>query len=177
MEGQANNEVVPSIAGDSPTDNRLPNAPGRIPARPVHSFRRMSILPNTHPLAGAARRWLKALEGCVRAVDYGAARPLFAPDVLAFGTHARVVAGRDVLEREQWQIVWPAIREFAFRLEEACCVGNEFMLGVVVPWDSRGVTSDGTTFSRPGRATLVLVMREGRWVAIHSHFSLAPKAQ
>ena len=140
----------------------------------VHSFRAMDILPNTHPLAGAARRWLTALEGCVRAVDYGAARPLFAPDVLAFGTYARVVAGRDALEREQWRAVWPKIREFAFRLEEARCVGDETMLGVVVPWDSRGVKSDGTTFSRPGRATVVLVMSEGRWVAIHSHFSLAP---
>ena len=137
----------------------------------------MSVLPNAHPLTGAARTWLSALERCVRAVDYGAARPLFAPDVLAFGTYAGLVAGRDALEREQWRIIWPTIRGFAFRLQEACCIGDETMLGVIVPWDSLGVKSDGTTFSRPGRATLLLVMRDGRWVAIHSHFSLAPVAK
>ena len=137
----------------------------------------MSVLPATHPLAGAARTWLTALARCVQAVDYESARPLFAPDVRAFGTYAEVVTGRDALERQQWRVVWPAIREFAFRLDEVCCVGDETMLGVVVPWNSLGVKSDGTTFSRPGRATLILVMREGRWVAIHSHFSLAPDTE
>lgn len=136
----------------------------------------MSLLPDTHPLADAARTWLTALERCVRAVDYASARPLFAPDVRAFGTHAEIVSGRDALEREQWRVIWPTIRGFAFRLQEVACVGNESILGVVVPWDSLGVESDGTTFPRPGRATLVLVRRDGRWVAIHSHFSLAPAA-
>lgn len=134
----------------------------------------MSVLPPRHPLTGVARTWLSELERCVRAVDYESARPLFAPDVRAFGTYAEILNGRDALEREQWHVVWPTIREFAFRLEELCCVGDKTMLGVVVPWDSLGVKSDGTTFPRPGRATLVLVMRDGRWVAAHSHFSLAP---
>jgi ketosteroid isomerase-like protein len=137
----------------------------------------VSILPHAHPLSGAARTWLAALERCVRTIDYGAARPLFAPDVLAFGTHAAIVAGRDALEREQWRVVWPAIREFAFRLDEARCVGDETMLGVIVPWDSLGVNADGTTFPRAGRATLLLAMRDARWVAIHSHFSLVPAAE
>lgn len=135
---------------------------------------RLSVLPAENPLAHAARTWLSGLERCVRAVDYGSARPLFAPEVRAFGTRASIVIGRDALEREQWRRVWPTIREFAFRLDESCCVGDETMLCVVVPWDSLGVNPDGTTFSRPGRATLVLVNREGEWVAIHSHFSLAP---
>src|SRR5207244_2160144 len=81
-----------------------------------------SVLPDGHPLTEAARAWLAALERCVRAVDYAAARPLFAPDVQAFGTHAAVVSGRDILEREQWQHIWPTIREFTFRLAEMRCV-------------------------------------------------------
>lgn len=137
----------------------------------------VSVLAETHPLSGAARTWLAALERCVRTIDYGAARPLFAPDVRAFGTYANVVIGRDALEREQWRVVWPTIREFQFRLAEVCCVGDETVLGVIVPWDSLGVNVDGTTFSRPGRATLLLVMRDARWVAIHSHFSLLPAAK
>ncbi len=148
-----------------------PGVPRAAAASPV------SILPDTHPLSGAARTWLAALERCVRTIDYGAARPLFATDVLAFGTRANIVSGRDALEHEQWRVVWPTIREFTFRLAEACCVGDETMLGVIVPWDSLGVDADGTTFSRPGRATLLLIMRDGRWVAIHSHFSLLPAAK
>lgn len=137
----------------------------------------MSILPNAHPLAEAARNWLAALERCVRAVDYESARPLFASEVQAFGTYATIVNGRDALEREQWHHIWPAIREFRFRLAEARCVGNETQIGVVVPWDSLGVGADGTTFPRPGRATLILVHRDGRWVAVHSHFSVAPSSR
>ncbi len=136
----------------------------------------MRVLTDADPLTGAARRWLAALERCVRAVDYGAARPLFAPDVLAFGTYAKLVDGRDALEHEQWRVVWPPLREFALRLQEARCIGDETMLGVIVPWDSVGVRPDGTTFSRPGRATLLLVRRDERWIAVHSHFSLAPDA-
>ena len=127
----------------------------------------------THPLREIAREWLEALQRCVRAVDYAAARPLFAEDVQAFGTYAAVVSGRDALQREQWQHIWPTIREFTFRLAEMRCVGNETLLGVIAPWDSLGTGADGTTSSRPGRATLLLVRRDGRWVAVHSHFSLA----
>jgi hypothetical protein len=135
----------------------------------------MSILPHTHPLAEAAEHWLTSLERCVRAVDYESARPLFAPEIQAFGTYAAIAEGRDALEREQWRHVWPTIRAFTFQLAEARCVGNETLLGVVVPWDSLGVGADGATFARPGRATFILAYRDGRWVAVHSHFSLAPR--
>jgi len=131
-------------------------------------------LPSDHPLTEAARQWLAALQRCVRAVDYEAARVLVDPDVLAFGTYASIVAGRPALQREQWERVWPAIREFTFRLDEVRCIGNDALLCVIAPWDSLGVNHDGTTFPRTGRATLLLVRRE-RWVAVHSHFSLAPQ--
>jgi ketosteroid isomerase-like protein len=134
----------------------------------------MSLLAPTDPLIQAARDWLAALERCVRGVDYESAQPLFAPEVQAFGTYAAIVDGRDALRREQWQPIWPAIRAFTFRLAEARCVGNGRLLGVIVPWDSLGVRPDGTTFPRPGRATLILIHRDNRWVAVHSHFSLAP---
>ncbi len=134
----------------------------------------MSILADHDPLTRAARAWLAALERCVRAVDYESAQPLFAPEVQAFGTYAAIVDGRDALQRDQWEHVWPTIREFTFRLAEVRCVGNGTLLGVVVPWDSVGVRPDGTTVPRPGRATVILVRRDERWVAVHSHFSVAP---
>ena len=39
------------------------------------------------------RQWLETFAGYVREVDYAAARPLFHPDVLAFGTHNDVIPG------------------------------------------------------------------------------------
>lgn len=137
----------------------------------------MSILADGDPLTQAARTWLAALQRCVRAVDYESAQPLFAPEVQAFGTYAAIVDGRDALQRDQWQHIWPTIREFTFRVAAARCVGSDTLLGVVVPWDSLGVGPDGTTVPRPGRATVILVRRGERWVAVHSHFSVAPASR
>jgi ketosteroid isomerase-like protein len=121
-----------------------------------------------------ARTFLIEMQECVRSVDYGRARPLFADDVVAFGTFAAIVEGRDRLELEQWRNIWPSIRDFTFRLDELHCLGTESWICVIVPWDSTGQRADGESFSRPGRATLVLSRRGNRCVATHSHFSLAP---
>jgi len=120
------------------------------------------------------RRWLRRFEGHVRAVDVASARTMFAEDVVSFGTYAAAGAGRPALERRQWARIWPGIRRFAFRRGDLRCLGGPHGVCVVVPWTSRGVRSDGTAFPRPGRATLSLVRRNGGWVALHSHFSLAP---
>ncbi len=129
-----------------------------------------------HPanLDDIARAFLEEMQACVRAVDFERARPLFSEEAVAFGTFASVVTGRDRLEHEQWRNVWPNIRDFTFRLDELHCLGTAEALCVVVPWDSIGQRANGERFSRPGRATLLLVPRDARWVAVHSHFSLAP---
>jgi ketosteroid isomerase-like protein len=121
-----------------------------------------------------ARAWLTEMQACVRGVDYERAHALFADDVVAFGTFAAIVSGRARLEREQWRNIWPTIRDFTFRLQDLRCLGTDQMICVVVPWDSLGQRDNGETFARPGRATLVLEPRGEVWVAIHSHFSLAP---
>jgi ketosteroid isomerase-like protein len=114
------------------------------------------------------------MQASVRSIDYARARPLFAEDVVAFGTFAAVVSGRERLEQEQWRAIWPTIRDFTFRLTQLHCLGDDANLCVVVPWDSLGQRDDGQAFDRPGRATLLLTFRGGRLVATHSHFSLAP---
>jgi ketosteroid isomerase-like protein len=131
-------------------------------------------MPEHRRLTTVARRWLRDFERCVRAVDYASARPFFARGVYAFGTYAAVVRGTAALERDQWRHIWPSIRRFTFRLAELHCVGGEDGLCVLVPWDSLGVDADGTVFPRDGRATFFLVRQGGRWLALHSHFSLAP---
>ncbi len=127
-----------------------------------------------HPFADVARQWLTDFQACVRAVDYERARPMFAEDAVGFGTYAAVVVGQPSLEREQWRNVWWRIRDFTFRLADLHCFGDEHALCAILPWDSLGVRPDGSTFERPGRATIMLMPRDSRWVAVHSHFSLAP---
>jgi ketosteroid isomerase-like protein len=129
----------------------------------------------SHTLNAIARSFLIEMQQCVRGVNYEQARPLFADDVVAFGTFAAVVEGRNRLENEQWRNVWPNISDFTFRLDELHALGTESWICVIVPWDSIGQRStNGESFNRPGRATLVLNRRGDRWVATHSHFSLAP---
>lgn len=119
------------------------------------------------------RRWLAAMEECVRKGHVEGARDLFAPDVLGFGTGTVVALGRDALEERQWRRVWQHTRGFAFSLEQMRCFGGPDGLCVAITWESVGVRADGSTFPRSGRATLVLAGGE-RLKAVHSHFSLDP---
>ena len=64
------------------------------------------------PEADAATRaffidWLDVFSGYVREVDYASARPLFHPDVLAFGTHRDVIPGLEawILEDSEQPLV------------------------------------------------------------------------
>ena len=45
---------------------------------------------------------------------------------------------------------------------------------IAVGWLTEATGPDGHSFTRPGRGTFVLERREGRWLAVHSHFSLLP---
>jgi hypothetical protein len=51
--------------------------------------------------------WLETFAGYVRDVDYASAKPLFHPDVLAFGTHNDVIPGLAAWIATQWDNVWP----------------------------------------------------------------------
>jgi ketosteroid isomerase-like protein len=122
------------------------------------------------------RRWFQRLADRVQAVDYVGARPLFAEDMIAFGTVAGFVTGRDATEKEQWRNVWGRIDRFRWRLDDVRAIVSADRLtaaGMAV-FDSTGYGEDGTPYDRPGRATVVF----GRtaigedWVAQHTHFSL-----
>ena len=122
------------------------------------------------------RAWFERLAEHVRAVDFAGARPLFAADMIAFGTFSDFASERDAVEQAQWRNVWPFITGFRWR-------PNAFR-GIVSPdrlaatgmavWDSTGFHQDGKPYERPGRATVALARQgigEG-WVAQHTHFSL-----
>jgi ketosteroid isomerase-like protein len=122
----------------------------------------------------ALRAWFEALARCVRAVDYDAARPLFAADAVAFGTHADLVVGLDAIQARQWSAVWPFIADFTFDLDRLHAVAAGDLAWAAVPWTSTGFHADGTPFPRPGRATVTFARVDGRWRATHTHFSLNP---
>jgi ketosteroid isomerase-like protein len=118
--------------------------------------------------------WLERFAGYVRDVDYASARPLFAPDILAFGTHRDAVPDLDAWIRTQWDNVWPRTSDFRFTLEAAHILASPdaAMAVVVVPWTSTGYHRDGRSFDRPGRATMAFEKSGEGWLCVHSHMSL-----
>ena len=57
----------------------------------------------------AVRRWFERLASHVRTVDFAGARPIFAEDMIAFGTFTDFMTGRDKAEAAQWRNVWPCL--------------------------------------------------------------------
>ncbi len=125
------------------------------------------------PPPATPEQWLHAFEAVVRARDFAAGRTMFAADAVAFGTWARAVAGLDNIMREQWQNVWPRIRDFHFDPDARVHASGD-SAWIAAGWQTEVTGPDGRAFSRPGRGTFVLERRGGRWLAVHSHFSLLP---
>ncbi len=129
-----------------------------------------------HPddLAGV-KRWFDTLAAHVRDVDFVGARPIFAPDMIAFGTFTDFMTGRDVAEQQQWRNVWHHIDEFRFRPDIRAIVSPDRLMAVgMAIFDSTGYRQDGTPYDRPGRATVAFVRDSvGKpWLAQHTHLSL-----
>jgi ketosteroid isomerase-like protein len=121
------------------------------------------------------RRWFERLARHVRAVDFIGARPIFAPDMIAFGTFTDFMVGRDKVEGEQWRNVWPHIDDFRWRTDIRAIVSPDRLTAIgIAVFDSTGYAADGGSYARPGRATVVF----GRsnvaedWLALHTHMSL-----
>jgi ketosteroid isomerase-like protein len=121
------------------------------------------------------REWLEEFSDAVRNVDYERGKTMFAEDVVGFGTYASMLEGLDRLVEGQWKNIWGVTREFRFRLEEMHVGVSGDLAWVAAPWDSEGQLSDGTWYDRPGRATIILERRNGKWLAKHTHLSLYPR--
>jgi ketosteroid isomerase-like protein len=135
----------------------------------------MSVESTKPDLPAEVADWFRHLEQCVRAVDYAGARPIFADEAVGFGTYGAMLDGRDALEAGQWQNIWPNIEGFTFDLSTLRCGADGDLAWGICRWDSVGHNPDGSTFPRPGRATVILTRRDGQWKALHTHFSLVPR--
>lgn len=120
------------------------------------------------------RVWFRTWGICVAAVDFESAYPLFAKDVVGFGTHIPLVSGLEALKREQWSKVWPKISGFEFLVDELVGAKSGDSGWAATPWASTGYHEDGTAFDRPGRATVTFRREAGAWLGTHTHFSLHP---
>ena len=118
--------------------------------------------------------WLGQMQACVRAIDYARAEQIFAAGVVGFGTYEGIASGREKLRAAQWSNIWPRIRDFTFRLETLHGSMDGDLAWGACTWDSTGFRADGTPFARPGRMTVILERREGKWLATHTHFSQFP---
>ena len=124
------------------------------------------------------RRWFQKLQLCIQAVDFVGSRPLFADDIITFGTFAAFTVGREATEQEQWRHVWSHIDQFRWRLDDLRTIISADRLTAVgmAVFESTGYTESGKAFDRPGRATVVLGRQAagGEWIAQHTHVSLFP---
>lgn len=144
----------------------------------------------------SARQWLRDWGAEVSRADIAAGRQRFDQALVAFGTHADVVSGRDVVEAEQWSKIWPAIEDFEFAADDAeILVADDGSMAVIIAgWTSTGIAADGQRFPRPGRATIVVRRNDDQWggnqsggnqsggnqsggnrsgwIGLHTHFSL-----
>ena len=126
-------------------------------------------------IVAAIHDWLNRFAACVRDVDYAAARPYWHPDIIIFGTHQELVRGLGAWTDTQWDNVWPRTADFVFDLSNTAVLSSpDGALAIAItPWTSTGFRPDGTTFPRPGRATITLARQpDGHWIGIHSHMSL-----
>lgn len=122
------------------------------------------------------KAWMDAFGAEIEALDFDTARKRFDARVVTFSTFMDVVSGIDQFDREQWRKVWPSASNFRWHTETMKSVisPDRLLALVVLTWGSTGYHEDGTTFDRPGRATLGLIRdRVGDpWRGIHAHVSL-----
>ena len=122
------------------------------------------------------KAWFRRLSEHVQAVDFAGAQPLFADDMIAFGTFENFITGREAVERAQWRNVWPVTSGFRYRMDDIRALVSPdrlFAIGMGV-FGSTGYHEDGTPYERPGRTTVALSRRRigEDWVADHTHMSL-----
>jgi ketosteroid isomerase-like protein len=122
------------------------------------------------------KQWFRRLSEHVQAVDFAGARPIFAEDMIAFGTFENFITGRDQVEAAQWRNVWPVTAGFRWRMDDIRAIVSADRLTAIGMgvFDSTGYAEDGTPYDRPGRATIAFSRRAvgDDWIADHSHMSL-----
>jgi ketosteroid isomerase-like protein len=139
----------------------------------------MKRLPVAQEDRNSVAEWYHSWDLLVADVNFKAARPMFAEDVIAFGSrNVEMMASQGELERDQWRKVWPTIENYRYDLStlEVVTSPDRLMAMGAVIFRSTGLHPDGEKFQRDGRATVTLMRDaiEAPWLCTHSHISLKP---
>jgi ketosteroid isomerase-like protein len=141
--------------------------------RPLRlNYSKMQLRPGIHV-------WLDRFAEAVRRRDYEAGARMFCPEMVSFGTVSERAIGLGELRRRQWEKVWPHTADFGFDLTtvmEASAADQDVCV-LTALWGSHGLSQAGGSYSRRGRATIVLRRAAGSetgWLAMHTHFSISP---
>jgi ketosteroid isomerase-like protein len=126
--------------------------------------------------ASSIHTWLEGFSQAVRDRDFKAGRSFFSDDVVGFGSAAKRCDGLHSLEENQWRQVWSVTTGFKFDLASVASGGKGDMAWAACSWQSFGTMPNGEPLLRRGRSSFVLRKQDGRWLAVHSHFSLMPSA-
>jgi ketosteroid isomerase-like protein len=122
------------------------------------------------------KAWFERLSEQVRAVDFAGAYPLFADDMVAFGTFENFITGRDRVEAAQWRNVWPVTSGFRYRADDIRAIVSADRLTAIGMgvFDSTSYHPNGSPYERPGRTTVAFSRQAigEDWVAVHTHMSL-----
>ena len=139
---------------------------------------------NKNPI-DAVHEWFRRLECYCNAVDFDLPRSIYGEDVVSFGSEERIGLELAVVWENmiwttfaklvnQWNHVWPSIRDFKIDMPSVQAGGNDFLAWGAAIWTSIGFDETGAPFERPGRTSLVLEKRGSAWYAVHTHNSLVP---
>jgi len=125
-----------------------------------------------------ALRWLHTFEGCIQKNELERGRPLFHPEVYAFGTVVKEVDNLNELIANQWTPVWQGTSDFTFTRDSIRTItASNYSVTVTSLWSSSRKGDPRGTASRVGRCTIVLEQSDANeigLVATHSHFSKIP---
>ena len=131
---------------------------------------RSPVHPRTSPPCAPGS--IRSAKHC-RAIDYEGARPIFAEDMIAFGTFTDFMIGRDLAEQKQWRNVWGTIRNFRYDLDKIEAIVSADRLtavGMGVVAVRRLPSQRRSASTAPGRTTVdARPQGGGRSVRRHPH--------
>lgn len=119
------------------------------------------------------RAWLEEFERCVNRVDYAGSAKLFYEGATVYGLYSDAKWISEINQKE-WTREWPCIQNFAWTYGSRTSIWSEDQTQATafLTFVSTGYDTYGKEFSRPGRATVLLLHRDGLLLCFHMHMSV-----